>query len=99
MYISLLTLIAWLLIFSVVGAVMMIVDKQRAHQGRRRISERKLLTVGALGGAWLMWLTMLIVHHKTHRRKFMLGMPAMVVVHLVLFYITWSNSQFFIYVW
>ena len=99
MYISLITLIVWLLIFSLVGAVMMIVDKQRARQGRRRISERKLMTMGILGGAWLMWLTMLLVHHKTHRKKFMIGMPIIVAVQLLLFYITWSNGQFFIYVW
>ena len=99
MYISLITLIAWLLIFSLAGAVMMIVDKQRARQGRRRIPERKLMTVGILGGAWLMWLTMLLVHHKIHRKRFMIGMPVIVVVQLLLFYITWSNPQFFIFVW
>lgn len=58
-------------------------DKRRARSGRRRIRERTLLLVAALGGRAGAWLGMRLWHHKTLHRKFRLGLPLILVVQLV----------------
>lgn len=99
MYISVLALIAWIAAFNIIGCIMVMKDKQRARQGRRRIPERRLMWMGALGGAMLMWLTMILIHHKTHRKKFMVGLPIMLAVQIALILLAWENGQYFIFVW
>lgn len=99
MYISLLTLIGWVAAITMIGTIMTIVDKQRAQQHRYRIPERRLMLMGILGGAWMMWITMLLIHHKTRRKKFMIGFPLIVAAQVALFMILWENGQYFIFVW
>jgi len=98
-YISLLLVIAWVFCFTMIGTIMMIRDKQRARQGRHRIPESRLMWMAVLGGAWLMWITMLLVHHKTHRKKFMIGLPIITLIQVVLFILAWKTNQVFIFVW
>ena len=58
-------------------------DKRRARSRRRRIRERTLLLVAALGGSAGAWLGMRLWHHKTLHWKFRLGLPLILVVQLV----------------
>ena len=60
------------------------IDKLHAKTSARRSPERTLLLLGALGGALGEWIVMLIIRHKTRRRKFMLGLPLFVILHIVL---------------
>lgn len=46
------------------------IDKNKARKGRRRISEKTLLSLGALGGAFGGLLGMKFFHHKTKHRYF-----------------------------
>lgn len=48
-------------------------DKQRAINGGRRVSERDLLTLTAIGGTIGAWLGMRIFRHKTQKPKFSMG--------------------------
>ena len=57
-------------------------DKRRARSGRRRIRERTLLLVAALGGSAGAWLGMRLWHHKTLHWKFRLGLPLILVVQV-----------------
>jgi len=69
-------------LISLVGVSMTVYDKIAAKLlPKNRISERSLMTVGALGGAFAMLLTMLVIRHKTQHPKFMIGLPAIVFVH------------------
>ena len=45
-----------------------------------RIPEASLLLISALGGSVAMLLTMLAVRHKTKRAKFMVGIPAIIIL-------------------
>lgn len=66
--------------------IVTIYDKIAAKRNPKgRIRERNLLLFGALGGALPMMLTMLLIHHKTRKPKFMLGLPAMIFGHMALF--------------
>lgn len=98
-YIHLVAVIAWVGGFSLVGTIMVMKDKQMARQGRRRIPEKRLMWMGALGGALLMWMSMLLVHHKTRRNKFMIGFPIMALIHITLFALVWKNREVFIFMW
>ncbi|MBQ8539676.1 MAG: DUF1294 domain-containing protein [Ruminococcus sp.] len=77
-------LIAYLLIISLVAVVVTIVDKLSAIAQKRRVPERTLLTLSLLGGSVAMLVTMLIIRHKTRKLKFMIGIPAIILVQLIL---------------
>lgn len=72
----------YILIISVIGSLLMMVDKGRAINGKSRISEKTLLTTGALGGAFVMLMVSRLIRHKTKKAKFTLGLPAMAIVHI-----------------
>ena len=77
------TVILYLILINIVAVIMTVVDKVNAMNGRWRISENMLLTVGLLGGAVGELVTMKIIHHKTRHKKFMIGLPAEIAVHVV----------------
>ena len=49
---------------------------------RLRVPEATLLILSALGGSVAMLLTMLLVRHKTKKAKFMVGIPAIIVLQV-----------------
>lgn len=77
-------LAAYLLVLNCIGAIAAAIDKRRAIKGKYRISERTLLWIGALGGALLEWIVMKQIRHKTTRKKFMVGLPLLVILHALL---------------
>ncbi len=67
---------------SFVAIVATVYDKLAAIRNpKNRIRESSLLILGALGGALPMVLTMLIIQHKTSKKKFMLSLPFMAMGH------------------
>ena len=60
------------------------IDKSRARRGAWRIRESTLLGTAACFGALGALLGMYAFHHKTKRRAFALGVPAMLLVQVVL---------------
>ena len=91
MRISTTILMYWLLLINLVAMIMTFTDKGRARRRQRRIPERNLMWVGALGGAASMLLSMLIIRHKTRHVKFMLGLPLMVLAQVALFVLAWRS--------
>ncbi|MBQ8794271.1 MAG: DUF1294 domain-containing protein, partial [Clostridia bacterium] len=39
--------------------------------------------ISAIGGALGMYITMLIIRHKTKHKTFMIGLPFLILVHVV----------------
>lgn len=66
-----LALDVWLVVASLVGAVVVVADKARARAGHRRVRERTLFLLGLLGSAGAL-LAMLLVRHKTAKPRFLL---------------------------
>ncbi|MCD7797260.1 MAG: DUF1294 domain-containing protein [Clostridiales bacterium] len=67
-----------------VAILMTVTDKHNAKRNRRRVPESTLMTVGLLGGALGEYITMRIIRHKTLHKKFMIGLPAEIVLHILI---------------
>ena len=78
-----LLLLYWLAVNGL-ASLLTLIDKWKAQRDRWRIPESSLLLVAFLGGAIGMYLTMKKIRHKTRHAKFMIGLPAIMVVHLLL---------------
>ena len=70
---------------SLYACVLTVHDKSMALKRKRRISENALMYIGLLGGAGGMFLTMKLIHHKTKVKKFMVLLPALTIVHFIIF--------------
>ena len=60
------------------------VDKTNAMRKARRIPEITLLLIAALGGSLGEWLGMVSLHHKTKHKKFLILVPAFLLIHIAL---------------
>lgn len=70
---------AYIAFMSLVAVVVTRADKRAAKKQRRRVPERTLLWLAALGGGVAMYITMRLIRHKTQKAKFMAGIPAILI--------------------
>lgn len=68
-------MIVYQLLVNLISFGMCYNDKKRAIKHQRRISEKTLLFVSFLGGAFGFFIAMHIFHHKTKHLKFILLEP------------------------
>ena len=69
------------------------IDKYKARRGLWRIPESVLLFAAAAGGSAGALLGMYVFHHKTKKPRFFIGVPVMLLLHLMLLH--FSGSVFF----
>ena len=74
----------YLTLINALGLVLMYLDKQYARKKMWRIPERTLMTVAALGGSLGSLVGMYLFRHKTKHRKFTVGVPLFLILHLAL---------------
>jgi uncharacterized membrane protein YsdA (DUF1294 family) len=81
--------IAYLAIISLISIVICIYDKKISKKNRveLRIPEKTLLLLSAFGGSIAMFVTMLLIRHKTKHVKFMLGIPLIMVIQACAVYL------------
>ena len=73
--------LVYFLIISLISLIITIYDKIAAKTApRHRVPEKTLLIFGGLGGALVMYITMQLIRHKTRKKKFMIGLPVMIVL-------------------
>lgn len=75
---------AYLIIINIVGYAMAYADKKRAKRGELRISEPTLFFVSLIGGSVGMYAAMKRFRHKTKQKRFMIGIPLIIVFQLAL---------------
>lgn len=83
-------LLIYLALISLISVILTVSDKRRARKHKYRIRESVLLLFSALGGSLAMFITMLLIRHKTNHMKFMLGIPLIIVIQLVTFFVIWG---------
>lgn len=78
-------LLWYLAAISLAAVAVAIWDKAIAGKKRRRIPEATLFILALLGGSAAMYLTMLLIRHKTLHKRFMLGLPAILIVQIFVY--------------
>lgn len=77
-------IIVYFVIINIISVIITVADKSQAKKHKRRISEKSLMILSALGGGIGMYVTMRVIRHKTHHDKFMIGIPLMISIEMVL---------------
>lgn len=62
----------YFILINIISFISYMIDKILAIYNKYRISERKLLIISIIGGAFGGLLSMYIFHHKTHKWYFVL---------------------------
>lgn len=78
----LVVLFFYAVLINLTAIVVTVWDKLAAKSRRRRVPEARLFWIAAFGGAGAMWLTMWVIRHKTKKRKFMIGLPLLFLLHI-----------------
>ena len=73
-------LLIYAAVISLVTAIVTVYDKLAAKKGAWRIPEKTLLLLGLVGGAAAELAVMLMIRHKTRHKKFMIGLPAILIL-------------------
>lgn len=73
----------YLLLANLLGFCLMGIDKARAKKGAWRISEKTLFGVALFGGSVGSILGMQTFRHKTKHWYFVIGMPAILLLHIL----------------
>ena len=74
----------YLIITNIVTFLVYGLDKWKAKKSKWRIREVALLGLAVLGGSIGAWLGMKVWHHKTMHKKFRYGIPAIIIIQLIL---------------
>lgn len=81
----------YLLIVNAAGFLLMLIDKRKAIRHRWRIPEKTLFLTAAIGGSVGSIMGMYTFRHKTKHLQFTLGMPAILIVQLILAFIFFTR--------
>ena len=86
--------VTYLLIITAIGIALTIWDKKTIKRRAMRVPESVLFLFAALGGSLGMYITMLIIRHKTRHKSFMLGFPLIMLLQImVLLFFTWMWTE------
>ena len=69
--------------FSVSAVILTAYDKYASRRRKTRIPEKTLFITAICGGSLAMYLTMLVIHHKTKHKRFMIGLPVIIAVQVL----------------
>lgn len=74
----------YLCIINLISIFVCIYDKYAAKKNRSRIPEKTLFLLSFIGGSPLMLITMKIFRHKTLHKRFMIGIPIIIIFQIAL---------------
>lgn len=77
-------IVLYLIIINVMSFLFCAYDKWASKRDRQRIPEKTLFLLSALGGSPVMFLTMRLIRHKTKHKRFMFGIPLILVLQIFL---------------
>lgn len=77
-------ILGYLVIINIAGLAVMGIDKAKAIKGAWRIPEKTLFLFSLIGGSIGTWAGMYLFHHKTKHWYFVIGMPAILIIQLII---------------
>lgn len=91
-------LAAWLAVMNLLAFLVFGIDKWKAKRKKtnervRRVPEKTLFALAALGGSAGALLGMRVWHHKTLHKAFRFGIPAILIFQMIIFlglYLYWK---------
>jgi len=78
-----LLLVGYVIIMNLIGFLLMGIDKRKAVKRAFRIPESTLFIVALIGGSLGSLLGMYTFRHKTRHWYFVYGMPAILILHII----------------
>lgn len=80
-------MLIYLVIINIISFIVYGIDKWKAQRKRWRISEKMLFLLAIIGGSLGALAGMYTFHHKTLHKKFVLGVPLILVIQVIIFYL------------
>lgn len=77
-------MVIWIILLSVIGFVVMGIDKRRAIHHKYRIAEKKLWLIAIVGGAIGTFLGMIVWRHKIRKLHFVFGFICLAILDWML---------------
>ena len=78
-------LLIYLCVISLISVIVCCYDKIAAkHATRHRIREATLFWLSIIGGSVAMLITMHTIRHKTRHKRFMIGIPVIIILQVAL---------------
>lgn len=77
-------ILIYFVLINVVSSAVCMYDKLAAIKGYSRTPEKTLFLLSAIGGSPFMYLTMRLIRHKTLHKRFMIGIPLIIVLQIFL---------------
>lgn len=84
----------YLLLLNAAAFAAMGADKRKAIRGDYRIPERTLFLLSFIGGSLGAYTGMYCFRHKTRHKKFVIGMPLILIFHLAVYVILISGLSY-----
>ncbi|MEQ8196744.1 MAG: DUF1294 domain-containing protein [Clostridiaceae bacterium] len=75
----------YLIFINVLGLLIVLKDKKAAIKHHWRIKEKTIFMTAFLGGSIGVFLGMELFRHKTKHKKFIIGIPLIIIVQILLF--------------
>lgn len=88
------TALTLVLAYNVIVGLVYAYDKRAAIRDRRRIRERTLMLLAVAFGAPGAWVAMRACRHKTHKPKFKVGVPALLLLQA--FVVALASWEFYL---
>lgn len=77
----------YLIIINIVAFLAMWIDKEKAKKNKWRISESALFVLAILGGSIGGITGMYTFRHKTKKKRFTIGFPAILIIEILLYFL------------